>query len=436
MPNVELLAPLGAESFRTETADVVARLRSTLTEMVSAVSGRPLTKSRDAQKLFNVDVKLSWQLFRTLSAGDPFDVIGHIPPRASFSKLLREARRKSVGGPLIDAAERAYHEFDQLVERHAGDRASFHRLLEGDSGSNFSELTNREAIFNASRQIWGTQMDVNLMVTFLHPAAGGDPRKNIEMISLAALRGFCRWRTEAPVLLFKHRLFSETKSRPDYHARPLDPETFERLGVPLLERFCSNPRPKLRTRRADDSLILTELDSAAVGRLNNVDVTQGQFFPSVSLMERPGGRLGWQMRRINATPTRVAINDWIVHRPTFGLLSWETGRWGNINTFPKTLEELDQSPDVPRLPKVDKIVFLGNAAYAARNTEVANYPEMLEFACKSRGWEIDEMDVYRHRSEFPLQSTMDAATFSIVNSENWPRESEAADRTEALEDKN
>ncbi len=421
-PVVPALTP----SFHTETADVVVRLRAALTAMVASVAGGPLAKSRDAQKHFDVDVKLSWQLFRTLGADDPLEAIGHIPAPAPFGKLLREARRRHVDRALVEELQRAYDGFEQHVQRHAGDRTSFARLLKSGDGpaDAADELPYRQAAFEANRQIWGTEMDVNLHVTMLHPrrpaddnaaaAAAGDGDERLEMVSLAALRGFRRWRTSAPVLLFKHKFLAATRASPDRQPQPLDPQTFAQMGVPLVGAFCSDPRPALRTRRAGDDLVVTELASDAVGKLNSIDVTQGQFFPAVHLMPLPGDRLGWQLARITATPTRVAVIDLIVHRPTLGRLTFETARWGNTNAFPPHLDDLDAAPDVPRLPPVDRVSYVGNVLAAGPTARVDGYADLLRYVCERQGWRPQDMDVYRHRSEYPLLSTLDAVTFTVA----------------------
>ena len=161
---------------------------------------------------------------------------------------------------------------------------------------------------------------------------------------------------------------------------------------------------------------MTELASDAVGKLNSIDVTQGQFFPAVTLMPvAGGGRLGWRLARINATPTRSAVIDFVVHRPTFGRLTFTTARWGNTNAFPAALDDLDAAPDVPRLPPVDRVSYVGNALAAGPTAGVADYPAMLRYVCEQRGWLPHDLDVYRHRSDYPLLSTLDSVDFIVAD---------------------
>ncbi len=425
--------------FQAETADVIVRLRSALAAMVTSVAGATLGKSRDAQKYFNVDVKLSWQLFRTLGAADPIEAVGHIPPPVPFGKLVREARRRRVDEALLGELERAYDRFERHVERHAGDRTSFARMLKSDDADGLAadELPHRQAAFEANRQIWGTEMDVNLHATILHPR-GGDPpagggRRRFEMVSLGAIRGRRRWRSTAPVLLFTHKSgsWAATGAEAD-RPRPLDEATFAEQGVPLIGRFCSDPRPALQTRRSGDKYILTELASDAVGRLNSIDVTQGQFFPAVDLMAVPGpaGRLGWRLERVTVTPARRAVMDLIVHRPTFGRLEFQAARLFNTGDPSKSLEELQAAPDVPRLPPVDRVTLVGTADVAGHSAGVDNYDAMLRFVCQQRGWTPGELDVYRQVSEYPLLSTLDSVLFAIPGSERWA-DADATSRPDA-----
>ena len=409
-------AAVSRNDLRVETADVVGRLRSALTAIVSEVAGRPLVKSRDAQKHFGVDVKLSWQLFRTLSGSDPLEAVSHIPPQASMAKLIREVRRKRIPDALVTRAEQSYAAFEEHVNRHAGDRQSFSRMLDSGATTIEDERPHRETVFEANRHVWGVQLDATLQVTMLHPVpqpASGGGRERFQMASLLSLGGFCRWSVTAPTMLFAHAFGAEPGQAELEKAQPLDPVAFARYGVPLIDRFTTSPGPLFRSRRVDESLIVTELADEAVGRLNCIDVTQGQFFPGVPLMEQPDGRLGWTFARINARPTRVATADLIVHRPTFGLLRWETSRWGNVSSFPKRFEDLDRSVGAARLPNVDPLTFLGSVPGVAPAHGVDDYPAMIRFVCDRQGWDVNEMDVYRQCSVFPLLSTMDVVQFTV-----------------------
>ena len=146
----------------------------------------------------------------------------------------------------------------------------------------------------------------------------------------------------------------------------------------------------------------------------------------------PAGQLGWRLARITATPTRRAVIDFVVHRPTFGRLTFETARWGNTSSLPRALEDLDAAPDVPRLPPVDRVSLVGTAAVAGHSAGVDNYDAMLRFVCQQRGWTPGDLDVYRHVSEYPLLSTLDSVLFTVPGSERWVGErGGAADRPDA-----
>ena len=237
-----------AVPFHVETVGVMVRLRSALAAVVTSVVGGPLAKSRDAQRHFDVDVKLSWQLFRTLGATDPLDVVDHVPARTPFVKLLREARRRHVDPALVDEAERAYDQFEAHVARHAGDRTSFSRMVPG----RHRRPGPRRRVAPPRGRLRGQPADLGHR-DGRQPSRDRPPPQGRRGRGRSAGSRWSRWRPSAGSAGGGRRprcCCSSTSSRPRRpraaeadRPRPLDPDTFAELGVPLVGAFLLRPPP-------------------------------------------------------------------------------------------------------------------------------------------------------------------------------------------------
>src|SRR5215208_3968802 len=110
--------------FPDEAQDVLRQLRRAVAEMCDSVPGG-VRKSRDAQKLFGVSTKLSWQIFKLAGPGDAMSLAPYVPKAAAMRGMLEAAQKHGVPVHVIDKVRAAYSAFEHLIETHAGDRVSF-----------------------------------------------------------------------------------------------------------------------------------------------------------------------------------------------------------------------------------------------------------------------------------------------------------------------
>jgi hypothetical protein len=116
------------DEFEAESRETLVRLRSVLAEFLASLSGR-VAKTADLRKALKLDHKLSWKIIRIATASDPLAEAIHVPSPANFKTLLKAAAKYKVPVNHVNSLARIAAEFDELVARHAGDRATFDSMV-------------------------------------------------------------------------------------------------------------------------------------------------------------------------------------------------------------------------------------------------------------------------------------------------------------------
>src|SRR5688572_19679635 len=111
-------------SFADEAGAVMRRLRAAISDLVGATT-TGVHNSQDLQKLFGLDGKLSWQVFKLAGPGEPLAMAPHVPNPVPMRRFLSVSRKNGLPKDVITELGAAYEAFEQLVRSHAGDRTSF-----------------------------------------------------------------------------------------------------------------------------------------------------------------------------------------------------------------------------------------------------------------------------------------------------------------------
>src|SRR5262247_2245006 len=107
-----------SSSFADEAGIVMSRLRAAIAKLVEATPNGA-RKSQDLQKLFGIDGKLSWQVFKLAGPGDALSLAPHVPSATAMRRLLTAAKQHGISKQRVEAVRTAYERFEQLVEVHA-----------------------------------------------------------------------------------------------------------------------------------------------------------------------------------------------------------------------------------------------------------------------------------------------------------------------------
>jgi hypothetical protein len=405
------------ETFRHEATHLVGRIRSGLMKAISESVGN-VKRSRDVQERLGLNMTLSWQVYRILNNSENLiELCPHIPSAGMLQKLLSSARRKGASEAGLSALADAHAEFEKFVERYAGDRDCFDAMVApiigGDAQAQI-ELAHRRASFECQRHIRGLDIESHIASYTFGPPA--QPGQHFGYMGLSLTHHIRRLSYDQDFTVSGRSFFHDSSN-----SKPLDADEFARRGgVPVLGQFCSPPTLPLRQKRLTDGFVETVWNGGEMGSPGAVDVALGEIYENFGLAKRPGNRFG-QVAIVNVNaPVRVLVRDFVVHRPTFGSLDTEVTRWAYVAPrVPKTMDPPEEM-GFPQLSCHDHVSLLGSGADAAYSTDVPRYVEMLQYGCGVMGWNLDEMDIYRIRIEYPLVNSVTAVSCTFPTSASWP----------------
>ena len=389
-------------SFRELTIQRVSLLRNALLHLFNAC-GLSVRKSKDLQTHFGVDYTFSWRLYRLLSNDDVLAHCIDIPTASMMQKLYTAAEGRGAPAKLITALQEAFAAFEQHVAHFAGDRDFFAVMVTQIVGGNLEaqgELAHRKAACEAHRYIMGIETDLFHAAYIIHPSSS--EAGAFDSAHLFNITGLRRLNAQRPLVIGVEHFSPDAKRPAVPSVEPLDQRSFEKYGLYILPAFCSDPNLPLRTVESPGKVV-TEWMSESVGRPSAVDIVQGRV--------RRNSKFKVLRPTYGCTdPTRLFIQDLIVHRATFGRLEINTTRWMYVGDYSLPMQE--RSPEHFRamgfmeLSCREQLALVGSGEGAAYTSESPQYMEVLRYASGRLGWNLDDFDVYRLRIEYPLLHSM------------------------------
>ena len=394
-----------------EAVSVLGELRVALGAVVRSVAGSP-RRATDLQKALKIDSKLAWALFKVATAPDPLAAGVFVPGTGPMAKVLGAAAKKGVPREAIDRARAAHERFEAMVERHAGDRASFDSMITDLAGepSDSMDLVGKRTAFRANGRLWGVQARCGMSCSIIQPSGelpgGLDAIRLTGRLGLRQLRAGKTMRTE-----FRTRVTQNagTDSAVGIGRQvPIDPEGIldDAGGISLLRPFCSLPLPEFRSEIDAEGWLRTELMSRGLGNTAAVDYFMGSvlygYMPS--LVGTPDGPRWFSLI---ATPMEVVYQDLLIHDDAFAASDPGTpvvrvfgtaATPGNPDSW--RFREEDQ------LPVQERIDEIGRGVEALSTPDVPQYPEMAAYAMEKCGWDPFRFRVFRCRVEYPVQFSL------------------------------
>lgn len=401
-------AAASGPNFGSEASRVLGELRAALAAVIATLPGR-ISSASALQRALNIDMKLGWKVFRIIDTEDPL-ALAHLVPGAGAMRLfLKAAVEQDVKSTLIDRAARAADEFEQLVDTHAGDRASFEAMISSWSADSRAkmDLNYKRAAFRSNSYFYGIQATAQLSCCLVHPSA------DESLIDVALLRGYMglrRLRTSVPCVV-AHVRATDAEGAPRALIRePLDPGGGTSHGVSLIRKFCSDPLPQFRTVEAEGGFVHGELIGEGVGNTAAVTCFTGD------VTRKAGARYAGELDRdfgvcvMVRIPCTALILDLLVHEGTFGPFSPKLSVFGEHlegAPFPSPTKERD------RLELLESVLYLGQGLSVLPTREVPRYVELARFATDRLGWDADRFDVYRCRIEYPVMPSTVVLRFDL-----------------------
>ncbi len=389
--------------FGSEAPVVMGRLAKAMRALVKAVPGEVSTAA-DLERNLGVTKKVAWQVHKIAEARNALAAAGFVPGADPVRKLLAAAQKRRVPAQVRSELADAFEQFEQFVQLHAGDRASFLSMV-GHSGSDDAshvDRLHRRACFRAYSHFYGAQIATRYSVMMVRNEPAGSGLETF--VSLRGRMGLRRLRLDATVTV--DRYFVTTVAQADGVAKSspaaIDRAGFERAGAPVLSTFCTKPMPRLQMIEERPGVTRVDLAEPAVGLSGAVDLVFGTVTRGVPDGRPDGKPHGLHTMAKIDLPTSLLVTDILVHRGDYGRLTPEL----YVYADPGAEESQERRDRSPLIKTQEQVEFLGSGLSNHNQPDVPRHTEMLAHLCGGLGWDADEFDIYRLRIEYPLMHTV------------------------------
>lgn len=380
-----------APTFARQAEPVLQAVRERFTAVIEAVcGGRP--RAHEVADGFGVHRKLGWQIWNVAYLDDPFAAIRHMPSERGMRAWRDAARQRGVPAELLDGLSDSATALERLTQEHADSRELLEIMLDSAAPDEIdakAELRWRKMAFTGNTYVWGVRARTFLAASILHPS---ERAGYFDMVTLRGLFDLVRTRPNVRWPFAMSVVYSSDAARHPSR-QPLAVTEGSREGVPLLEAFCSRPRPPVQRRRGEGGMVEDELLPGAVGQTGGATIVTGEIVREVApaYATQPGedAMFGTGAR----TPSETLLCDFFVHRDLFGPVQRELRVYSELAS-PTPRDDRD------RLPVSERLLTLGRGLGRIRTAEAPRYRELVDFAFECAGWDPQAFDVYRVRMRY------------------------------------
>lgn len=373
-----------ALGFDQDCRHSVLDLRSALISLYRRVEADP-TRPQDVARRFRLNKNLTWKVARIIQAEDPLASIPMIPGPAGVSILLGAMEDAGAPADAIEAVVRASRAFDEMVARHAGDRATLELLVDGVLSEPLEQ--SRKLAFRGNSGVWGLQARARITTVFHAPSAT-DPSR----LDLALVGGFvdlCRLRPTPDWPLFHVGGYNDDQAPPPPdHRERLDDGTDQPW---LLQRFCRGAvSMDIRRTSTGQAYVLGE---GPVGRTGACTCVFGFRSPALVSRYRDDHNEFGEMFSTVAVPSEAIQFDVFMHREL---------EEASVLT-PRLLGSLwgaGAPRGAPALPCAERPHDLGVGA-GVSSPLMPDYPELIRMVQQRCGWDHADFRCLRFVMEFP-----------------------------------
>lgn len=380
-------------SFQDDVLASTPRLRELVGQVLEAVCGSS-PEIADICAALDLHRKLAWQLRRFAYCTDLFRAARLAPTASGLRALMKAAEARGVDPAILAELEAVSKAHEQIVEIHAGDRATLDVLAEGcssDPDGDF-EARLREQAFHGNAFIWGVRCRVFYSMMVQTPS-----RTKPKWFDCAQIRGLYNLQRMRPNVrwTFNQSVVMDDAERQRLPQRePLDAASAEAHdGVPILGEFCSSPS-SVQRRVTSAGHLQDEIMPGPVGQVGEEQIVTGEVIrdlaPAHATAEDKIAHFGAAVR----LPCESFIIDLIVHRDLFPDADREVCVFGEINDV-VSLDESDL------LPVIAPIEHLGRCDRAARPQEIPRYSELMRDVFARLELAPEDFELYRVAIRYP-----------------------------------
>jgi len=404
--------PDGRPDHRLEDriSDVGLALGDSLSHLLDSLPGGANGPADLARRL-DIDKVLASRVIKAARNRDPIAVIYHSPGPEPLRRMIKATGRARIDRSLLDNAEKAVEDFENLIRIDVGDRGSLDAIISAwlpEARQEF-ELRRKQSAFKAMSQLKGAMCETNLVTAFLHP---NKDAHHVDVVWLSGLFNLQRLRPDAAVKITTRHLPTANPVESDQQRQPtsLDGRAIEAPEDVRLDPFCSAPPPALRMLVAGHAVHYMLADQGYGPRSAANLVFAEADLQEMLLYARPGQDRQYSVFAEIATPSKLLVFDALVHEDVYpdahpSLYIYDTAHDGSADVN-------DPARDIDRLDTAESVQFLGKGVSRFRTADVAYYADMLNMVCAKRGWDGNKFRGYRCRIDYPIYGSQVAMSFT------------------------
>lgn len=384
-------------SFGDDLARVEVQLRGALAELAASARADP-SKPQQLARDLRLNRGLAWKMARIVEGRDRADFIDHMPGAAGVDILLETMRRGGASAEATERARAAFAEFDRITALHAGDRQTLAVMashLNGRPLDGERMVEQRRLAYQGNSGILGIRARVVCSLNIVAPNAQ-DPAW-VDIVRCGGFVDLHRVRGDAHWLLFRQFSLHDDGSATEATNQPLDPECAARMGVPLIEEFCSKPLPPIeRVVEGRDTFL--ELPPGPVGNTACITCFQGSITRRIAPAHRTARDTRAEFASALRTPAEDLLFDLFLHKSMAASMRPELGIF---TTLDGRNQRAGADRERQRLPIAEAVQPIGTGLAGAATDLHGDYQAMVARVFERSGWDPMDFEGFRFEMAFP-----------------------------------
>jgi hypothetical protein len=372
-------------------ARIVARaVRGAFADLLAELEVDPHEPQAISRRL-KLNKNLAWKISKVIQADDTSVALGQMPGAAGVKIFLRATEDAGVERHLLEHAQQAVEQYDQLIEIHSGDRATLDMMGStlSDTGNPQRDEHHRKLLFQGASYIWGAQSRVITKVGLVGP--GREPG----LLDFAAMHGLVDFRRLRPDVSWVMATRNSNNDDGSSMASKTEPIDQEYDDVPLMAEFCSKPLPELRTVR-DNMFTRFELVEGPVGNTGALTCVVGAIQRDIPYYKTPTNEWGEHSAICN-TPAELLVLDLFFHESLTFALEPEAILYSRLDAVSPSL-----GTNRTTLPLNEPVQKLGAGPLLPTTPEVPRYSRMVKAMFDRTGWSLSEFHGFRMKIAYPV----------------------------------
>ncbi len=394
LSNLAGVSPQGESTFEHVATATLGKLQAALADLLAAAPG-DTHRPTDVGQVFGIDYRLAWQVHRIATVKPTLAAGTNVPARVSIKKLLKAAQTKQVPAEVVQRVARAFDDFEQMADTHAGDRASLEAMLSAfiPEEREKYEQASRQMMFRGMSHYKGVSADASMSAVIFHPS---ENEMKIDRVALHCDFGLRRTRPDARIVIGIGNLGGLP-----YDTLTLDGQPAKGPLGTLLREFSTSPLPDFDTHHVN-GMAYYFAAGRDVGMKSALDLALAdRKHADMDRYWLPGKGRTTGLALAVDTPIKRLTMDVFMHKDLFTsavpqLYVYDTACRGWVHTFDDPAREHD------RLHAIETIRELPAGLNGAAISHVPRYVEMLEHIHKSVGWNPSHFRAFRLDVHYPM----------------------------------